>query len=320
MTLALERIAELRAKGRRAAVATLVATTGGAIRRLGETMWVDDHGAIVGLHRAERRHFAGDDLDLLFAHELEDLAGGVFAEHERVVPPLNKQIWKIDREIRKILLDQVLLYELEVQEESAAQNVLPAYFEVAFGGARSAAKDPDSTDEPLELTRPTLIGDEAIKISGQIDRVDVARDDTVVAYDYKLSTGASKVDMLSGRNLQLPIYLEALEKLILPDRPIAGGGYYIIRGAKDRRNTGLYRTTHLDYVNLSARLKNSVLSDEEWQSVREIVIAKIWKFLDGMRAGRFIVDPSQGVKTCKFCEYGAVCRYSRDRIWRKKKS
>ena len=29
-------------------MATLVATTGGAIRRLGETMWVDDHGAIVG--------------------------------------------------------------------------------------------------------------------------------------------------------------------------------------------------------------------------------------------------------------------------------
>ena len=48
MTLTSERIAELRANGRRAAVATLVATTGGAIRRLGETMWVDDQGTIVG--------------------------------------------------------------------------------------------------------------------------------------------------------------------------------------------------------------------------------------------------------------------------------
>jgi xanthine dehydrogenase accessory factor len=48
MTLTTERITELRAKRRRAAVATLVATTGGAIRRLGEAMWVDDHGAIVG--------------------------------------------------------------------------------------------------------------------------------------------------------------------------------------------------------------------------------------------------------------------------------
>jgi xanthine dehydrogenase accessory factor len=48
MTLTADRISELRERGRRAAVVTLVATTGGAIRRLGETMWVDDHGAIVG--------------------------------------------------------------------------------------------------------------------------------------------------------------------------------------------------------------------------------------------------------------------------------
>lgn len=48
MTTTSDRITELRATGRRAAVATLVATTGGAIRRLGETMWVDDQGAIVG--------------------------------------------------------------------------------------------------------------------------------------------------------------------------------------------------------------------------------------------------------------------------------
>src|SRR5215216_2021003 len=48
MTPTSDRINELRAKGRRAAVVTLVATTGGAIRRLGETMWVDDHGAIMG--------------------------------------------------------------------------------------------------------------------------------------------------------------------------------------------------------------------------------------------------------------------------------
>ncbi|HKN84047.1 MAG TPA: PD-(D/E)XK nuclease family protein, partial [Pyrinomonadaceae bacterium] len=122
--------------------------------------------------------------------ELGAIADSVFDEHERVVPPLNKQIWKIDREIRKILLDQVLLYELEIEEEAEARGVLPTYFEVAFGGTRSSAKDPDSKEEPLELGRETFVGEEKIKISGQIDRVDVARDDTIVAYDYKLSTGA----------------------------------------------------------------------------------------------------------------------------------
>jgi len=248
--------------------------------------------------------------------ELARIADDVFDEHERVVPPLNRQIWKIDREIRKILLDQVLLYELEIQEEAEGQEVRPAYFEVAFGGTRSAAKDPDSKQEALELTRETFVGEEAIKISGQIDRVDVARDDTLVAYDYKLSTGSSRGDIVSGRSLQLPIYLEALEKLILPDQPIAGGGYYVIRGAQDRRNKGLYRASQLDYLQL--RAKNSVFTDEEWQRIRTQVVAKIWDFLDGMRAGKFIVDPSERKKTCRFCDYGAVCRYDRDRIDRKK--
>ena len=248
--------------------------------------------------------------------ELAAIADSVFDEHERVVPPLNKQIWKIDREIRKILLDQVLLYELEIQAEAEGQQVLPTYFEVAFGGARSAAKDPDSTEEPLELTRETFVGEEKIKISGQIDRVDVARDNTVVAYDYKLSTGASRSDITSGRSLQLPIYLEALEQLILPDQPIAGGGYYVIRGAQDRRNKGLYRASQLDYLRL--RAKNSVFTDEDWQRIRTEVVARIWDFLDGMRAGRFIVDPSEKLKTCRFCDYDAVCRYDRDRIEKKK--
>ena len=248
--------------------------------------------------------------------ELARIADSVFDEHERVVPPLNKQIWKIDREIRKILLDQVLLYELEIQAEAEGQQVLPTYFEVAFGGARSAAKDPDSTEEPLELTRETFVGEEKIKISGQIDRVDVARDNTVVAYDYKLSTGASRSDITSGRSLQLPIYLEALEKLILPDQPIAGGGYYVIRGAQDRRNKGLYRASQLDYLRL--RAKNSVFTDEDWQRIRTEVVARIWDFLDGMRAGSFIVDPSERLKTCRFCDYSAVCRYDRDRIEKKK--
>ncbi len=249
--------------------------------------------------------------------ELATIADRVFDEHERVVPPLNKQIWKIDREIRKILLDQVLLYELEIQEKAAARGVVPAYFEVAFGGMKSVARDPDSTEQPLELTRVTFVGEETMKISGQIDRVDIASDNTLIAYDYKLSMGSTKEDIKSGRSLQLPIYLEALEKLILPDHPIAGGGYYVIRGGSDRRNKGLHRASAIKYSGISARV-NAVVSDEEWQQIRSDVITKVWDFLDHMRAGHFPVSPSEKEKTCRFCDFGAVCRYDRYRIERKK--
>jgi ATP-dependent helicase/DNAse subunit B len=251
--------------------------------------------------------------------ELMELADRVFDEHERVVPPLNQQIWKIDREIRKILLDQVLLYELDIQEQSAAVGMVPAYFEVAFGGMKSSVRDPDSTDEALELTRSTFVGEETIKVSGQIDRVDVANDNTLIAYDYKLSTGSSKDDIKSGRSLQLPIYLEALERLLLPNQRIAGGGYYVIRGGNERRNKGLHRASALAYSKIRANV-NGVLSDDEWQQIRRDVITKIWDFLDLIRAGQFGVNPSEKDKTCRFCDFAAVCRYDRYRIDRKRLS
>jgi ATP-dependent helicase/DNAse subunit B len=262
--------------------------------------------------RHRRQHLTSLDRNLL-QQELRDLADRVFDEHEQVVPPLNKQIWKIDREIRKILLDQVLLYELGIQEEAAAAGVVPAYFEIAFGGMKSAARDPNSKEAPLELSRATFVGAETIKVSGQIDRVDVAADNTLIAYDYKLSTGSSKDDIKAGRSLQLPIYLEALERLILPGQPIAGGGYYVIRGGNDRRNKGLHRASALEYSGISNRVLG-VMNDEEWQEIRTSVIAKVWDFLDGMRAGQFVVNPSEKQKTCRFCDFAAVCRYERFRI------
>ena len=39
--------------------------------------------------------------------------------------------------------------------------------------------------------------------------------------------------------------------------------------------------------------------------------------VDAMRAGDFRVKPSEGKKTCKFCDYSAVCRYDSYRINRK---
>ena len=66
--------------------------------------------------------------------ELLQIADEVFDLHQQVVPPLNKQVWKLDREIRKIILEQVLLYELDLQEKTAGAGVTPARFELAFGG------------------------------------------------------------------------------------------------------------------------------------------------------------------------------------------
>jgi len=244
--------------------------------------------------------------------ELAKTADAVFREHEDKVPPLNDRIWKIDCEIRKLILDQVLLYELRLQEKTNARGVRPTYFELAFGRA-SQASDPNSTTKYLELKR----GGETALVQGQIDRVDLNEKERVaVAYDYKLSLGAGLEDIKSGRQVQIPIYLAALEQLFLPGFQLGGGGYYTLRGKGPRLNKGLYRAAFADCTNVT--WAKGMLDDIEWRRARDDVAKRVWEFIDGMRGGHFSVKPSLGRLTCKFCDYSAVCRYDAYRISRKR--
>jgi ATP-dependent helicase/DNAse subunit B len=247
--------------------------------------------------------------------EMAETADQVFREHEEKVPPLNERIWKIDCEIRKLILDQVLLHELKLQEKTSARGMLPAYFELAFGRTSEAA-DPGSTANFLRLKRGHEDSIDVALIQGQIDRVDLNRDEGVaIAYDYKLSQGAKLNDIRSGRQVQIPIYLAALEQLFLPSFQLGGGGYYTLRGKGARLNQGLYRLGYADCTNVTSHY--SKMSDDDWQRIRRDVATRVWEFIDGMRAGRFRVKPSLGRMTCKYCDYAAVCRFDAYRINRK---
>ena len=272
------------------------------------------------LHDALRRFFGKHRNEFLPAldrealqDEMSQVAEQVFKEHERLVPPLNQRIWKIDCEIRKLILEQVLLYELRLQERTSQRGLHPTYFELAFGRA-SQASDPASSPKYLKLERPNRT--ETALIQGQIDRVDVNKLERVaVAYDYKMSYGAKLDDIEAGRQVQIPIYLAALEQLFVPGFELAGGGYYKLRGRGPRLNQGLYRRMLDDCTDTT---RASKFDDIEWQRIRSQVRKRVWQFIDGMRQGDFRVNPSLGKETCKFCDYSAVCRYDTYRISRKR--
>jgi ATP-dependent helicase/DNAse subunit B len=273
------------------------------------------------LHDILRRFFEKhrrEYLPKIDAHELRrelaETADQVFDEHERLVPPLNPRIWEIDREIRKLILDQVLLFELRLQERADKRGMRPAYFELAFGRASQAA-DAASLPDYLKLERRGSV--ETALVQGQIDRVDTSEDERVaVAYDYKLSQGAKLDDIESGRQVQIPIYLAALEQLFLKGFTLAGGGYYRLRGTGGRLNQGLYRSTFADCTYVTS--PKTKLDDIEWNRIRSEVTKRVWQFIDGMRAGDFKVKPSLGKTTCKFCDFSAVCRYDTYRISHKR--
>jgi ATP-dependent helicase/DNAse subunit B len=274
------------------------------------------------LHDILRRFFEGYRKQYLPGLDREELrrrlgetADDVFKEHERMVPPLNQRIWKIDCEIRKLILDQVLRYELRLQERTNQRGIRPAYFELAFGRA-SQASDPSSSTDYLKVSRSRAGATETALFQGQIDRVDISeRDQVAVAYDYKLSQGAKLDDIESGRQVQIPIYLAALEQLFLPGYTLAGGGYYKLKARGPRLNQGLYRRMFADCTDTT---KATQVDDAEMDRIRDEVRRRVWEFIDGMRGGHFRVQPSLGKLTCKFCDYSAVCRYDAYRISRKR--
>jgi ATP-dependent helicase/DNAse subunit B len=245
--------------------------------------------------------------------EMAELADQVFDEHERQVPPLNHRIWKLDREIRKLILEQLLWYELSLQEKTGKRDMHPALFELAFGRP-APDTDPKSSTEYLRLQRAPQ-DDEVALVQGRIDRVDIAPG-VAIAYDYKLSQGAKLDDIKAGREVQIPIYLAALEQLFLPAYQLAGGGYYMLYGRGPRLNRGLYRSRYVDYTDVSSR--NTSLDDGDWQRIRNDVTRRLWQFIDRIRAGQFQVNPSCGKQTCRFCDYSALCRYDTYRIGRKR--
>jgi RecB family exonuclease len=273
------------------------------------------------LHEVLRRFFEHHRAEYLPAlnaerlrEEISEIAGAVFREHELLVPALNERIWKIDCEIRKLILDQVLLFELQLQERSNSRGMRPTFFELAFGRS-SRASDPGSRTDHLKFSRQAATGSETILVQGQIDRVDLNHEEKLaIAYDYKLSQGAKLADIEAARETQIPIYLAALEEMFLPGYQLAGGGYYRLRARRGRLNQGLYRHMFQDCTYITAK---TICNDVQWSSIREAVRKQLWRFVDGMRAGDFRVHPSLGKQTCKFCDYAAVCRYDTYRISRK---
>ena len=128
--------------------------------------------------------------------------------------------WEAD--IEKL---RVALHKWLEAERTCDVSVTPSYFEVSFGQER------EPRDSKLSCTTPIRIGN--VGMTGKIDRIDIGNDAFNVI-DYK--TGRSTVRMpeiLSGRSLQLPIYLQIAKKL-LDDHGITGlesasGLYHKIR-------------------------------------------------------------------------------------------
>lgn len=219
---------------------------------------------------------------------------------------LPRKMWSIYQQEILENLKQLLEYEFL---EASRQNyqLRPFLLEVSFGlreelqeiGAQSYA-------EPLIITLPSRADGEELrlKFAGKIDRIDQSQDGRyLIIYDYKTGKVAK------GFDLQLPIYLKAIEQIFQPEKEVIGAGYFSIRECS--RKTGIWRDLRKDLLPISQKSKD-FFDSQMWQETFAQTDSLVLQIFQGMRTGDFRVNPLE--KCPEYCQYKKICRFQPSRI------
>jgi len=194
------------------------------------------------------------------------------------------------------------------------------YFEARFGPKNRRSESTDdatlSTDDPYQLK----IGEEQVRFTGQIDRIDVGQVGGVTVFnviDYKTSA-KQKVDdakMRAGTQLQLPLYAMAVAELLLAEQEAVGlsAGYWSIRG----KGFGVGAKSG-GPLSLGEVEKGVLREAAAWPELKGALIQRIGEIVDGIRQGWFPVFNED--KDCgQYCPLSTGCRIahvrSLDKRW-----
>jgi ATP-dependent helicase/DNAse subunit B len=178
----------------------------------------------------------------------------------------------------------------------------PSHFEFRFGPPRSAdaEQDPRSTHDAFVID----LDGEKIRVTGQIDRIDVATIDgktyfNVIDYKSGKKTSLKQEHIESGERLQLPIYVEAAQVLVFGgDATPLAAGYWSMAAGFDAKGT--------------LAVVQEVEDGDRWENTKSTVRRLVRQFVDGIRRGEFPVA-SRDERCTSYCEFNTVCRVSQIR-------
>lgn len=223
-----------------------------------------------------------------------ELLDAVLAEHASLVGHAAAALAPLSREAIRTMAWQVVALEL-AEARGLPAPLLPATCEWAFGTSTENA-----LAIPVEGDRPALIG-------GRIDRIDTdERRRRFLIVDYK--TGAKveavKNDILSGRHLQLPLYAEAVHRLLFPDALPLGGLLLAVQQGEKRHGfvRREFNGTHYDVGRA-----HSAMDDGAWEKAIAAALSAAALFAGQIRAGQFYPKPPEGCP--RHCDYDETCRY-----------
>ncbi len=242
----------------------------------------------------------------------------------------NNLFWETDIDKLRIALRKWLTAEC-----ANGLSTMPRYFEVNFGKTHKSERGP--RDNELSCDEPIFIGD--VRMTGVIDRIDIGVDSFNII-DYK--TGSSTIrmrDILEGRSLQLPVYLQIAAELLNGQEAAglgsAAGLYHKIRldqctvelgiGMESQNGIAYENYNGTDWRSVSSR-NGQLLDDEVFDArlarvsgyVQQYVdsisngtfplITRVETFVDSEEVGDTPITPSNKTAPCNYCSYKRVCR------------
>ncbi|MCL6588832.1 MAG: PD-(D/E)XK nuclease family protein [Firmicutes bacterium] len=173
------------------------------------------------------------------------------------------------------------------------------YLELAFGLSKGEF-DRDSTTQPFSCE----FGDQKVSLWGKVDRVDQDLAGNFIVYDYKSGIIPSIQNILKLENLQLPVYIMALEQLYFGAGRAAGGSYLGLRHSA-RNRSGIWRQLDQSGIENVLAPKIQPLTEAEWQEWLANVRRVLVETAGAVRKGEF---GGRAEKCVSFCEYRNLCR------------
>ncbi len=199
------------------------------------------------------------------------------------------EFWHYDCEELKFRLKRFFYSE---RDRAMREDFEPLLVEASFG-LKEEGQEKRTAFPALALKN----GDREILIRGRIDRVDVSRtgeEKTLRIIDYKSgSTWISKEEVLSGRNMQLPLYALAMERAIVPGSKVQEGQYLSISQAA---SIGNFKFDKFDETEAG-----------EQQTLPDRAEALTKQFVNSIQQGDFSVRPT-AASVCSTCEHMMICR------------
>ncbi|MFH1873685.1 MAG: PD-(D/E)XK nuclease family protein [Pseudomonadota bacterium] len=255
-----------------------------------------DLGSII--HAALER-FYSNNLDLfktiiadsgklnLLKPTLAKIVDDLFHKYQDLIAYSAAGLRDLEKKKVYLLAEQVIKMEIELCR-LLASPVLPLKSEWNF-------------DLKLDITQQ-----EPALIQGRIDRIDTTADNKCfLVLDYKSGKTSSVLNSIKqGLHFQLPMYVQAVRSLLLPDSVPLGAMLVSVKTAEKKHGFLKKQFQHIHYDVGRAR---SLLDDEQWEDLIENSLKAAATLIEKIRDADFRVKPNN----CPtYCDYENICRYN----------